>query len=317
MLTPSSACRFLDEADVLDKAPNELLVALIRGRDLVIKDKNMFSKGGTSDPQVVFAVPGTDPKVTTRKSTYKNNTLAPLWNETFAIPLTPGEVTAPTLACLCQDYDDLSSPDSMGVVDVPLSRLGHRRSRGWYPLGVDPKRPKDAVSGALELVLLWRHNADLAFEPFLDAADNPEREPNELLVAVARGRDLAIRDKNMFSKGGSSDPRVKVEIVGNAETLNSTTTKKKTLNPVWNETFAVLCTPNEAPVLRAKCEDYDLLSAADHMGEVDVDVSRFIDRQIHRTHSTHFANHRPAVAQAVKSCRITAPASRREGDEPA
>ena len=34
----------------------------------------------------------------------------------------------------------------------------------------------------------------------------PDKPPNELKVALVRARNLPIMDKNMFSKGGSSDP---------------------------------------------------------------------------------------------------------------
>ena len=37
------------------------------------------------------------------------------------------------------------------------------------------------------------------FEPFLEAEE--EGPLNELLVAVVRARGLAVRDKNLFSKG--------------------------------------------------------------------------------------------------------------------
>ena len=33
-------------------------------------------------------------------------------------------------------------------------------------------------------------------------------------VALFRGRGLAIKDKNLLSKGGTSDPRVRFELLG-------------------------------------------------------------------------------------------------------
>ena len=39
-----------------DEPPNALLIAIIRGRDLPVKDKHLFSKGGSSDPFVTFHV---------------------------------------------------------------------------------------------------------------------------------------------------------------------------------------------------------------------------------------------------------------------
>lgn len=169
---PSFARRFLELPGhtAEQKAPNELHVALGRGRGLVIKDKNTFSKGGSSDPRVQFTIPGSDAKAT---STVKRKTLTPCWNEEFVFPLTAGEVNnQPTLAVLCEDYDDLSAADSMGVFEVDLRALGASRKteRKWHDLKVDPKRPKDKVSGAIELWIRWVHNEALAFEPYFNPA---------------------------------------------------------------------------------------------------------------------------------------------------
>ena len=55
---------------------------------------------------------------------------------------------------------------------------------------------------------------------------------NELRVAVIRARKLPIMDKNLFSKGGSSDPLVHLELEGSILKFK-TQVQKKTLEPVW------------------------------------------------------------------------------------
>ena len=42
-------------------------------------------------------------------------------------------------------------------------------------------------------------------------------------------------DKNMFSKGGSSDPIARIKCGDQPE--QKSTVKKKTLTPLWNEIF--------------------------------------------------------------------------------
>ena len=143
------------------------------------------------------------------------------------------------LHVLCEDHDDLSAADSMGVFDVDLSGLENRETRReWFPLETDPSRPKDKVSGAIELVLRWRHNPDLAFEPFAAIVDDPSKTPNELWIGLGRGRGLAVKDTQLFGKGGSSDPRCVFSVPGTDGKVRSTH-KKKTLDPRWNETFAL------------------------------------------------------------------------------
>ena len=71
------------------------------------------------------------------------------------------------------------------------------------------------MSGDVELVLQWRYNARLDFCPFDDFVDEHVGEaPNELRIALIRAQGLAIADKNLLSKGGSSDPRCTFELTG-------------------------------------------------------------------------------------------------------
>ena len=49
-----------------DKKPNQLKIQLYQARDLLVMDKNLFSKGGSSDPYAVLKLGGGDefaPKV--------------------------------------------------------------------------------------------------------------------------------------------------------------------------------------------------------------------------------------------------------------
>ena len=53
----------------------------------------------------------------------------------------------------------------MGFVEFDIRKYTHRRHRDWYDLLPDPKKPKEQVSGKLEIVLRWWHNPELAWEP--------------------------------------------------------------------------------------------------------------------------------------------------------
>lgn len=228
---------FTEDDAAADKAPNELLIGLCAGRDLAIRDTSMFSKGGSSDPRCVFSIAGRpDLRV---QSTVKKKSLEPIWGETFALEFSADEAAAPALDVRCEDYDVGSAADSMGIFSVPLigELASGARVRGWYDLRDDPSS-KEKVSGAIELVLRWRHNPDLAFEPFAAVVDDPSKTPNELWIGLGRGRGLAVKDTQLFGKGGSSDPRCVFSVPGTDGKVRSTH-KKKTLDPRWNETFAL------------------------------------------------------------------------------
>ena len=82
--------------------------------------------------------------------------------------------------------------------------LDGKVKRLWRTL--QPRTEKDEVSGDVELVLQWRYNARLDFCPFDGFVDEHEGEaPNELRIALIRAQGLAIADKNLLSKGGSSN----------------------------------------------------------------------------------------------------------------
>ena len=52
----------------------------------------------------------------------------------------------------------------------------------------------------------WRYNPELDFDPYPDSELKPayeNKEPNELRLALVQARGLAIKDKNLLSKGGT------------------------------------------------------------------------------------------------------------------
>ena len=112
---------------------------------------------------------------------------------------------------------------------------------------------------------------DEPFEPWLDVFP-PDKPPNELLIGLCAGRDLAIRDTSVFTKGGNSDPRCVFSIKDRPDLKCQSTVKKKNLNPVYGETFSFELGADEleAPTLHVRCEDYDVGSAPDSMGIFDV-----------------------------------------------
>ena len=194
----------------------------------------------------------------------KKKSLDPVWKEQFARGVSPPKTGRLTLTCDCMDWDEVTSSDFLGRVSIDLDALKDQKVlRKWHQLGPADGKKGD-VSGHVMLHLQWRHDPALAFEPF---SEDPEtsREPNELRVGVFRARDLMIADKNLLSKGGSSDPRVRLSIPG-SEAKAMSKTVKKCLEPAWKEgfTFPLPRGPEswEAPSLLVQVEDWDEISAA-------------------------------------------------------
>jgi hypothetical protein len=96
------------------------------------------------------------------------------------------------------------------------------------------RRVAAALGRQIELVLRWRYNRELDF--FADDDGHPTRAPNELCVALLNGRDLPIMDRRLLGGGGSSDPVARLSL--GAARLSSSVCRA-TLEPEWNETFAL------------------------------------------------------------------------------
>ncbi|KAJ8599259.1 hypothetical protein CTAYLR_006222 [Chrysophaeum taylorii] len=224
-----------EEEEEEEGEPNELRIALMQGRNLAIKDKNLFSaitakSGGTSDPLVRFKIGDRE-----FKSKHAAKILCPVWHEVFQVPLSP-----------------------------PPGRLENARGNELLSEG------SNKVSGEIELITHFWHNPAIDFEAFAehDDDDNPNEPPNEVRVALVQGRRLAIKDKNFLSKGGTSDPRVRFEL-GTIACQSSV--EYKTLAPTRRETFALPSTAEEG-VLSIYCEDVDLVSSPDLIGTARISL---------------------------------------------
>ena len=109
----------------------------------------------------------------------------------------------------------MSKNDPMGSVTVELSSLLERKGqplRKWYSLD---------TGGAIEVIVQWRHSPTNAWKPFA-APKHADKAPNELRVGLSQGRELSVKDQNILTKGGSSDPYCKFSLTGTNVTFHST-----------------------------------------------------------------------------------------------
>ena len=231
-------------------------------------DKALIGKS-SSDPRCTFAVAGTAIKL---QSSTKKSTLTPTWKETFEVPLPKGPPeTKWELVVDVEDWDRVSAADFIGRVTVELDPLADQAIvKGWYPLQT---KDGSAAQGEVYLVLQWRRNGAMAFEPFEDETEYAAKEPNELRIAAVGALGLAVADKNLLSAGGSSDPYLSFKLEGSTLKPFKTAVKKKSLDPVWHEQFARSITPGkESMKLVCTCEDWDEVSGSDFMGQFSVEL---------------------------------------------
>uniref|UniRef100_A0A1I8HAC0 WW domain-containing protein n=1 Tax=Macrostomum lignano TaxID=282301 RepID=A0A1I8HAC0_9PLAT len=103
-----------------------------------------------------------------------------------------------------------------------------------------------------------------------------------LQVTIVRAQNLAKKD--IF---GASDPYVKISVYTNRESQSATTkTIKRTLNPVWNQTFRFPNVTN-SHVLDAEVYDANRITKDDFLGQLNLPLRHqnvgYLDRDDIRT----------------------------------
>jgi Ca2+-dependent lipid-binding protein len=129
-------------------------IQVIQGTGLVAKDRNLLGKKTTSDPYVVVSLlssRGQKLEIGRTKTIYKN--LSPSWDCTLtaAIPYLQYGPSAGNTILLFQifDEDQMSAPDSMGVIKIPLVWNDARPSGPtWHDV---PKDSAKNASGKIQL----------------------------------------------------------------------------------------------------------------------------------------------------------------------
>lgn len=118
-------------------------ISLLEARDLRPMDYN-----GKSDPYCILSIDGKHRQV----SSYKPNTLDPVWNEDFFLPVTSKEET---VKIEVMDKDSFGSDDLEGIVHISVKELLHQENiDDWLGL----KRPTgEEEMGFLRLriQLIW------------------------------------------------------------------------------------------------------------------------------------------------------------------
>ncbi|XP_042533646.1 LOW QUALITY PROTEIN: synaptotagmin-10 [Dipodomys spectabilis] len=188
---------------------NELLVVrMIQALDLPAKDLT-----GSSDPYVkMYLLPDRKKKFQTR---VHRKTLNPLFDEAFHFPVAYAQLGARKLHFSVYDFDRFSRHDMIGEVILDnlfeVSDLS-REASVW----------KDIRCATAESIDLGEIMFSLCYLP----------TAGRMTLTVIKCRNLKAMDIT-----GSSDPYVKVSLMCEGRRLKKrkTTTKKNTLNPVYNE----------------------------------------------------------------------------------
>ncbi|XP_066993259.1 synaptotagmin-4 isoform X2 [Anabrus simplex] len=191
-----------------------LVVTVVKCQDLPAKDPNL----GSSDPYVKLQLlPDKQHKVKTRVLRKTRN---PVYDEDFTFyGITVGQLEDIILHFVVLSFDRYSRDDIIGEVfsSVNLSLLGDNQQK-TICRQIHPRSLKIKAMGRGELLV------SLCWQP----------AANRLTVVVLKARNLPKMDVT-----GLADPYVKMYLLYNNQRIakKKTHVKRRTLNPVFNESF--------------------------------------------------------------------------------
>lgn len=135
--------------------------------------------------------------------------------------------------------------------------------------------------------------------PSVKDVEDPETvglPPNELVVTVIQARNLQALDTSLFTREKTSDPFVKIKLLGGGSTSPSFQ-KEKTkvvlknhIRPSWNETFTWAGVKDSALSLHVVVKDKDTMTDS-FMGGVDIPIAAFRDKVMVRKWYTLVGDH--------------------------
>lgn len=196
-----------------DKQKAALVVNIIRASELPAKDPNV----GSSDPYIKLQLlPDKRHKVKTR---VLRKTLNPVYDEIFTFyGINYNQLEGITLHFVVLSFDRYSRDDIIGEVVYPLAGIEFGEQEVSITKEIMPRHIKIHSHGRGELLI------SLCYQP----------AANRLTVVVLKARNLPKMDIT-----GLSDPYVKIYLLYNGQRISKKKThvKKRTLNPVFNESF--------------------------------------------------------------------------------
>lgn len=238
---------------LFDKCKQTLLVTVVRCEDLPAKDPTL----GSSDPYVKLQLlPDKRHKVKTR---VLRKTCSPVYEETFSFyGMRPAQVKAASLHFVVLSFDRFSRDHIIGEVLYPLGEA-ETEDPLTVTREIQPRQFKVKNQNRGELLVSLCH----------------QPAANRLTVVVLKARNLPKMDVT----GLAGDPYVKLYLQYNGQRIakKKTHVKKRTLNPVYNESFVFEVPPNEGLhqlALELLVLDWDRVTKNEVIGRLELGLGR-------------------------------------------
>lgn len=244
-----------------------LVVSLVKCRDLPAKDSNT----GSSDPYIKLQLlPEKQHKVKTRVLRKTRN---PVYDEDFTFyGINQNQLQGITLHFVVLSFDRYSRDDIIGEVFYSLSAVEAVQLENQQVSlcrDIQPRSLKIRLQARGELLV------SLCWQP----------AANRLTVVVLKARNLPKMDVT-----GLADPYVKMYLLYNGQRIakKKTHVKKRTLNPVFNESFVFDIPPGTEGLENVSLEflllDWDRVTKNEVIGRLELGGSKDNGGAVHHWH---------------------------------
>lgn len=140
---------------IIDKM--SVQITIIKGLDLVAKDRNLFGKKTSSDPYVLVYLFSSgqmnerEQKIKLGQTPTVKKNLSPTWNHSVSTTL-PYHKKSDNNRIIFQifDEDKLSADDSMGIINIPLAFQDSTEPAVWHEI---PKNSAKNASGKIQILI--------------------------------------------------------------------------------------------------------------------------------------------------------------------
>uniref|UniRef100_A0A8C5C553 Rabphilin-3A-like n=1 Tax=Gadus morhua TaxID=8049 RepID=A0A8C5C553_GADMO len=259
----STTLGLLEFSLLYEQETHALHCCIVKAKGLKPMDSN-----GLADPYVkLHLLPGASKSNKLRTKTLKH-TLNPVWNETLVYHgITDEEMTRKSLRLAVSDEDKFGHNEFIGETRVALKKLKFNQKKNFSVCLERVVQSKKAQGGSARGMALYeddvRHSSEERGR--VQVSLHYDSRQGRLVVGVVRCAHLAAMDSN-----GYSDPFVKVCLKPDMgkKAKNKTQTKKKTLNPEYNEEFSYEIKHGELAkkTLDISVWDYDMGKSNDFIG---------------------------------------------------
>lgn len=236
---------------------NMLLVKVVSARDLSAKDL----RGKNSDPYVKMELLPDVHNEGAKSTRFAKRTLRPVYNEIFTFKLMEEDVADSLFRVQVLSHDPMGKDDFMGENIIQLSQLDLTDIlTSWFELQPETDL---AITGELEVSLSYTL-------------------PDTLKVTVLGATDLLQRDASKLP-----NPYVKVIVSGIPKSA-TTEIQRKTLSPVWEESFEYTLAKEELVdrYIVLHVLDKAMIGGTEILGQVYIDLTNL---DIYNGYSGKFA----------------------------